>query len=84
MNDDDCYYWWNNSNSHKNLKNVFQEKTEEEILNMPEVKPYSEVVSAIKLEPKPEILGEYQESRAKLLEDYKQSVLKLLNLSPLS
>lgn len=86
MNDDDCYYWWENSNSHKSLKNVFREKSEEEILNNPEVESYRKAVTAIKLDPnqEPDVSRKSPESRTKLLDDYKQSVLKLLNLQPLT
>ena len=84
MNDYDCYYWWEESNSHKNLKNVFKDEKDDELLNRPEVEEYRKAVSNIKLDPEPDNLGRMTDSRSVLLKDYKQAVLKLLNLQPLS
>ena len=84
MNDYDGHYWWEDSTSHKNLRNVFSDQSDKALLERSDVKEYREAVTKIKLEPEPDSLGALSKSRAKLMEDYKQSVLKLLNLENLT
>ena len=84
MNDYDGYYWWEESTSHKNIRNIFKNESDETLTKREEVENYRKAVTSIKLEPEPDQAGEMTESRAQLLENYKESVLKLLNLNRLT
>ena len=84
MNDYDGYYWWENSNSHKNIRNIFKHESDDTLTKRPEVENYRKAITSLKVEPEPDTVGEMTGCRAQLLDDYKQSVLKLLNLKPLT
>ena len=84
MNDYDGYYWWENSKSHMNVKNIFKDESDDTLTKREEVENYRKAVTSIKLEPEPDNVGEMTETRAQLLDNYKQSVLKLLNLQSIS
>ena len=87
MNDDgsDGYYWWTDTSSYRNVKDVVDARNE--ISNKiviesdgPEISEYSKAVKAIKLETKPLESGKYSAKRAELIQSYRKSVINLFGL----
>nr|XP_004226866.1 28S ribosomal protein S35, mitochondrial [Ciona intestinalis] len=74
----DGYYWWEDSASYQNVKNLSLS------WDSPTVEKYRESVRELKLEPEPEKLGILTEERKEAVSNYKDSVIKLLNLPVLA
>ena len=73
----DQFYDWEKSRSRKSLGNYKLKGRGEQ------VKRYSEAVVAVKLEPKPLEKYNFSSSRRKIVDEYKESVLGLLDLKKL-
>ncbi|XP_076824005.1 small ribosomal subunit protein mS35-like isoform X1 [Clavelina lepadiformis] len=84
MDDYDYYYWWENSVSHQNLKRALGGSLDEaDAMKRGDVAAYRKAVTNIKQEPQPDKPGQITEDRISLLNNYKESVLALLNLKKL-
>ena len=87
MSEADGYYWWEDSQSEKSVERVlkaqFPELDKEAIKNKSQVENYRQAVIDVKLEPDIDELGRMNEKREEIVENYKNSVMQLLNVKPL-
>lgn len=78
-------FWWAESKSYDSLKRIIQAKRQlsANYSENDDVQQYSEAVKAVKLEPAPLEKCKFTPERSELIEDYRSSVLHLLDLPPL-
>merc|ERR1712136_311996 len=76
MSESDGYYWWEDSQSERSVERVLKAQ-------FTELENYRQAVIDVKLEPEIDELGRMNEKREEIVENYKNSVLQLLNVKPL-